>query len=202
MGFRYGNVVLGWNDRGIEKLSVRGSERMRDICGPEIGKVMANTGIHPIAPPVCAEVVDESGELSALGWATLLDGNSVNLSYVVASGCEGLGLGKASISGALSALFQSGRYPHFWTGPGFNLSSMEVRAQFDSSNAASRGVAYALGLTDAPRLAFHVKLKRGVVFYEGASGKLSEVIKKAEMHIERFQRIQNESAILRERCAA
>lgn len=168
---------LGYfSDDATREFQRREIDRLADLCGPEIGHVMGRVGwnfVHGAHAVVTAR--DASARVKAIGWA-IQTNRGVSMSYAVARGSEGCGLGRIVASMAIvEAQRQYGNeFP----------SDMIVHAQWRESNYGSETLAYRLGLKSDASLNFSVHLPScGDTQYRGASAPAKTVTDVARRYL-------------------
>lgn len=178
-------VLLGTDDAtGVELINVdrcyvsswtssllaSNSTRYADICGPEIGSVMAHVGWSALDSPWCVVAIQPgTGEAVAAGWAgpiAIEDGRrGINMTYAVHSDWEGLGLARLASSLAFLQLEKNlSLKGHDAALADLNVVNVQTRA----ANARSTALARSWGMRRRASRDFSVQMRgpgRPVVDY-------------------------------------
>lgn len=167
---------LGYfSDDATMEFRSREKARLADLCGPEIGKIMLNTGWrYTHGPHAVVTARDNSAKVVAIGWAIQTE-LGLNLSYAVARRAQGNGLGRLVTSMAIvEADRQYG---------GYTNAKHLAHAQWRESNYASGTLAQRLGLQLDQSLFFKANLAAGETPFLGASMPLVSAVPAARRYL-------------------
>lgn len=167
---------LGYfGDDATRDFRSREKDRLADLCGPEIGKIMWKVGwkyTHGAHAVVTAR--DRSAKVQAIGWAIQTD-KGINLSYAVAKRAEGNGLGRLVTSMAIvEADRQYG---------GLSNPHHLAHAQWREDNYASGVLAQRLGLQMDTGLSFTADLDAGATRFVGGSMPATSAVSVARRYL-------------------
>ncbi|MEJ8837614.1 hypothetical protein [Ramlibacter sp. AN1133] len=144
-------TATGFSPGPVREMLKAGGGRYQDICGPDIGSIMASLGWSFLTTPLCVTALDEHGHAVAAGWAAPSshgEAGGINLSYAAAPQAEGRGLALLTTSLAIVEISRRLEIPE----------PARVHAQYRVENARSAALAARLGLSADPGLTVDCEL--------------------------------------------